>query len=139
MDMRVSVAGIRREAERFPERSTRRGSIDGHQACGVPSAFKQRRSQLAADAASPISPTNIKTPHAQSVGHDGLDREPADTSEHISHTRSEQGFSLAIKAYCARHPISRKPLDEPIPLGACFHPQGIEARRQLFDHRLKLR
>src|SRR5215472_3580449 len=134
MDMRVSVADIRREVERFPERSTCRGSIDRHQACGVPSAFKQRRSQLAADAASPISPTNIKTPHTQSVGHDGLDREPADPGEDISHTRSEQGFSLAIEAYCARHPISRKPLDEPIPLGARFRLQGIEPRGQLLDH-----
>src|SRR3984893_7466039 len=54
------------------------------------------------------SRTDIKTPHPQGIRVNGVDRDPADGSQHAFRVRGEQGFTGSIEAHRARRLIARE-------------------------------
>src|SRR5271169_4875122 len=86
-DVRVSLAQVGFEAERFPEQDASGGSVYGYQPAGVGCLLKQRGRQLAADTAPPEPRADVVTPHAQCARHNRLDRQTSDSGEHATQAR----------------------------------------------------
>jgi hypothetical protein len=126
----VSLARIERKAHCLPKGNTPRSGIGANHS--VPSHARQQLShQLSANTAT--AKGGLEAPHAQSVRHDRVNRETADSDERSIYANGEQSFPSRANRTV---PASQSARSGSIwrPPGERFCPQHVKAGRQVFDY-----
>jgi hypothetical protein len=122
----MSIASFRHESQSFPERDTLFSGIEGHYTNPLERTFEQGQGDLAPNTSPTKSRAHVEAPHPQGIRVNGVDRDPADGSQHAFRVRGEQAFTGSIETHRARRPIVRESIEKPVTFGSGLRSDGVE-------------